>query len=114
MALSFFAISATTGAVPVPVPPPIPAVINTRSEPLNNSSISSAVSLAHLSATSGNPPAPNPLVIFSPIRSFSSASTRSNACLSVLIAIVLAPFTPSLLSLVIVFPPAPPHPIMVI
>ena len=40
-----FATSATTGAAPVPVPPPIPAAIKTRSEPSNaccNSSLDSS------------------------------------------------------------------------
>ncbi len=35
-----FAISATTGAPPVPVPPPLPAVMNTMSAPFSTSSIS--------------------------------------------------------------------------
>src|SRR4030095_371829 len=34
----FFAISATTGAPPVPVPPPLPAVMKTMSAPLSVSS----------------------------------------------------------------------------
>ena len=38
-----FAISATSGAPPVPVPPPLPAVMNTMSAPLSTSSISCAV-----------------------------------------------------------------------
>ena len=32
---TLFATSATTGAAPVPVPPPIPAVTNTKSAPFN-------------------------------------------------------------------------------
>ena len=40
------AISATTGAPPVPVPPPLPAVMKTMSAPLSTSSISSACSSA--------------------------------------------------------------------
>ena len=38
---SVLAISATTGAPPVPVPPPSPAVTKTMSAPLSTSSISS-------------------------------------------------------------------------
>ena len=38
---SDLAIAATTGAPPVPVPPPSPAVTNTMSAPLRTSSISS-------------------------------------------------------------------------
>ena len=40
------AICATTGAAPVPVPPPIPAVINTRSQSFNASEMLAFVSSA--------------------------------------------------------------------
>ena len=62
-----FATRATTGAAPVPVPPPIPQVTNTMSAPFNNCAISSTFSSAAASPTSGLAPAPRPLVIFSPI-----------------------------------------------
>ena len=42
------AISATSGAPPVPVPPPLPAVMNTMSAPFSTSSISCAVLLGRL------------------------------------------------------------------
>ena len=58
-----FAISATIGAAPVPVPPPIPAVINTKSAPANICFISSLFSIAALSPTISFAPAPNPLVV---------------------------------------------------
>ncbi len=61
------AISATTGAAPVPVPPPIPAVINTISAPLIASDISSLLSSAAFCPISGLAPAPKPLVNLSPI-----------------------------------------------
>ncbi len=62
-----FAILATTGAAPVPVPPPIPAVTNTISAPWIASSICSLDSSAAFFPISGLAPAPNPRVNFSPI-----------------------------------------------
>ena len=50
------AILATTGAPPVPVPPPSPAVTKTMSAPLRTSSISSAWSSAAFLPTSGSAP----------------------------------------------------------
>ena len=50
---SALAISATTGAAPVPVPPPLPAVMKTMSAPLRASSISDAVLLGGLAADLG-------------------------------------------------------------
>ncbi len=47
------AISATTGAPPVPVPPPLPAVMKTMSAPLRTSSISSRCSSAAKRPTLG-------------------------------------------------------------
>ena len=61
------AILATTGAAPVPVPPPIPQVTKTISAPLTAFSRSSAFSSAAFSPISGCAPAPSPLVSFSPI-----------------------------------------------
>ena len=69
----FFAISATTGAAPVPVPPPSPQVINTISAPWSFDLISCSDSLAASSPTWGSDPAPSPLVISFPIRILSSA-----------------------------------------
>ena len=60
-------IAAILGAAPVPVPPPIPAVMNTISEPRRACAISSCVSSTDFSPISGLPPAPRPLVSFSPI-----------------------------------------------
>ena len=58
---------ATTGAAPVPVPPPIPQVTNTISAPFNAAAISSLLSSAAFSPISGFAPAPSPFVSFSPI-----------------------------------------------
>ena len=66
-ALTSRAHSATTGAAPVPVPPPMPAVINTMSEPRRASKISLRLSCAARSPISGRAPQPNPRVSFSPI-----------------------------------------------
>ena len=105
------AIWATTGAAPVPVPPPIPAVINTRSQSFKISLILALLSSAAFCPTSGSAPAPSPRVSFSPIWSLWSALLRSNACLSVLIAIncALVIFA-SIILFTALFPP-PPTPI---
>ena len=70
---SAFDISAILGAAPVPVPPPMPAVMNTISAPLSTLETSSLVSSTDFSPISGFPPAPSPLVSFSPICIFVSA-----------------------------------------
>mmetsp|Transcript_37092 Transcript_37092/g.54524 ORF Transcript_37092/g.54524 Transcript_37092/m.54524 type:complete len:219 (-) Transcript_37092:569-1225(-) len=57
-----FATSLTTGAAPVPVPPPIPLVTKHKSVPITIAAISSLLSSAANLPTSGFPPAPNPLV----------------------------------------------------
>ena len=61
------AISATTGAAPVPVPPPMPAVMNTMSVFSSALAIWLRLSSAALRPTSGLEPAPLPPVSFSPI-----------------------------------------------
>ena len=110
IAPSLLAISAIVGEAPVPVPPPIPAVMKTRFAPFNKSAISFLDSSAHCFAISGYPPAPNPLVSAFPMSNFLSALTKSKSCLSVLIATVSVPFIPILFSLFTVFPPPPPIP----
>ena len=57
-----WAISAIIGAAPVPVPPPIPHVINTISAPFNTSVILSLLSIAAALPTSGLAPAPRPVL----------------------------------------------------
>ncbi len=61
------AIRATTGAAPLPVPPPIPAVITTISAPAKALAISSVDSSAALVPRSGFEPAPKPPVNLGPI-----------------------------------------------
>jgi hypothetical protein len=68
----FLAILAIIGAEPVPVPPPIPQVTKTMSAPSSFSFISSSLSSAHSSPTSGIPPAPSPPQVFLPIKIFLS------------------------------------------
>ena len=109
-----FAILATTGAAPVPVPPPIPQVTKTMSAPFTAADNSSALSSAAFCPTSGCAPAPSPLVSFSPIWINVGALHNCNACLSVLIPINS---TPPIFSSIILFTallPAPPTPITII
>ena len=73
------AILATTGAAPVPVPPPIPAVTNTKSAPSSTSRICSSLSSAAFNPISGSEPAPKPLVTFGPNWILISASEPCNA-----------------------------------
>ena len=77
--ISFLAISAITGAAPVPVPPPSPAVTKTMSAPLSASLISSRDSAAAPWPTSGLAPAPRPLVSSWPMFSLMSASHIASA-----------------------------------
>ena len=106
--------SATTGAAPVPVPPPIPAVTKTMSAPCNAFKISSRLSSAASRPTSGFAPAPKPLVAFSPIWMRTGTLVPSNACVSVL-ATRKSTFSKSLpIIRDTAFPPPPPTPITLI
>ena len=105
---------ATTGAAPVPVPPPIPQVTNTMSAPSNSFLISSTLSSAAFSPTSGLAPAPSPLVTFSPIWRTVGALQRASACLSVLIPTNSTPPMPSSTMRLTALFPAPPTPITTI
>src|SRR5437762_270259 len=59
--------SATTGAAPVPVPPPMPAVTNTMSAPSSAFAMSSRDSVAAWRPISGFAPAPRPRVSAAPV-----------------------------------------------
>ena len=83
--------SATIGAAPVPVPPPIPAAINTISAPSRAALISSRFSSAALAPTSGRAPAPLPSVALRPICNLTGAKDFSNTSASVLITINSTP-----------------------
>jgi len=73
------ATSAMMGAAPVPVPPPMPQVTNTMSDPASTAASCSLLSSAAFFPISGFAPAPRPLVSFSPICSFIGASDMRSA-----------------------------------
>ena len=75
---------AITGAAPVPVPPPMPAVMNTMWLPESWSRISSSASSAAARPTSGRAPAPSPWVMVLPSWTLRSVSQAASACASVL------------------------------
>ena len=106
----FLAMEATTGAAPVPVPPPSPAVTNTMSAPLRVSSISLLWSSADCRPTSGLAPAPRPRVASRPISSLTSASENMRACESVFTAMNSTPFKPSSIMRFTALTPPPPTP----
>src|SRR6266699_1037723 len=105
---------ATTGAAPLPVPPPRPAVIKIMSAPSSASIIFSVSSRAALRPTSGLAPAPRPLVSFAPSCSFTGACESFSACRSVL---AVMNSTPSSLARIMRFTalhPPPPTPMTLI
>mmetsp|Transcript_25354 Transcript_25354/g.45738 ORF Transcript_25354/g.45738 Transcript_25354/m.45738 type:complete len:290 (+) Transcript_25354:610-1479(+) len=81
-------ISATTGAAPLPVPPPIPLVMKHRSAPATMALISSRDSSAARRPMSGSPPAPRPRVTEEPMLRMAAplAFERPRAWASVLMA----------------------------
>ena len=107
---SLRAMLATTGAPPVPVPPPSPQVTKTMSAPLSTSSISSRWSSAAFLPTSGLAPAPRPRVSSRPTSSLTSASLISSACASVLIAMNSTPLSPTSIIRLTALTPPPPMP----
>ena len=107
---SLRAIDATTGAPPVPVPPPSPAVTKTMSAPLRTSSISSRWSSAALRPTSGFAPAPRPRVSSRPMSSLTSASDISRAWASVFTAMNSTPLSPTSIIRLTALTPPPPMP----
>ena len=102
--------SATTGAAPVPVPPPIPAVMNTMSVPSRISRISSLLSSAAFIPISGIPPAPRPPVSSFPMGILTCAFDLCRACTSVFRATNVTFLSPLSIILFIAFPPPPPTP----
>ncbi len=107
---SSFAIFATRGAAPVPVPPPIPAVMKTISAPLTASRISFSDSSAALRPYSGFPPAPSPLVVSLPKTILFSAGEFFITCTSVLQMKKSTPLTPSATMRFTALLPPPPTP----
>ena len=108
--ISFLAISAMTGAAPVPVPPPSPAVTKTMSAPLSASLMSSRDSAAAEKPTSGFAPAPRPFVASCPMFSLMSASTMPSAWLSVFAATNSTPRRPASIMRLTALVPPPPTP----
>ena len=108
--ISFLAISAITGAAPVPVPPPSPAVTNTMSAPLSASLMSSRDSAAAPWPICGLAPAPRPLVSWWPMFSLMSASVIWSAWLSVLQAMNSTPERPASIIRFTALVPPPPTP----
>mmetsp|Transcript_30227 Transcript_30227/g.30711 ORF Transcript_30227/g.30711 Transcript_30227/m.30711 type:complete len:293 (+) Transcript_30227:633-1511(+) len=110
-----FAHSATIGAAPDPVPPPMPAVTNTKSAFSTMAIISSLVSWAARPPICGFPPAPRPRLSTFPIFSLLDGSARllDNACASVLHTHISTPGMFAVLSMIrfTAFPPPPPTPI---
>ena len=78
---NFFTSRAMTGAAPVPTPPPMPAVMNTRSTSFKTCSSRAISFSAAFSPISATPPVPRPFVKRSPICKTSiPASFSSESC----------------------------------
>ncbi|VUF12935.1 hypothetical protein MTDSW087_02630 [Methylobacterium dankookense] len=101
---------AMTGAAPVPVPPPMPAVMKHMWAPESWSRISSITSSAAAEPTSGCEPAPSPCVTLRPIWITRSAFEEVSACASVLATTNSQPRRPDSIMLLTALPPAPPTP----
>ena len=108
---SSFATWATIGVAPVPVPPPMPAVMKSMSAPSTTSCIRSRSSMAACLPTSGLAPAPSPLVMLQPICSAVLTRALLSACASVLAQIKSTPSIPESTIWATAFPPPPPTPI---
>src|SRR6266536_3878392 len=104
------AICEMMGAAPVPVPPPMPQVTNTRSAPCSPCSTSSRFSSMAWRPISGRAPAPSPRVSFFPICTFTSALLLSRACASVFTEMNSTPWSPSSTIRFRALPPPPPTP----
>src|SRR5215831_5134327 len=107
---SSLAILAITGAAPVPVPPPMPAVTKIMSAPSSTSRRRSTSSWAERFPTSGLPPAPRPRVSFSPSWNLMGERLARRACASVLAAMKSTPGSPAAIIVFTALPPPPPTP----
>ncbi len=103
-----FAVWAIIGRAPVPVPPPIPAVRYTMSDPLRYSRISESDSFAACSPMCGRAPAPSPLVTFSPSTILLWLRDISRLLISVLTARISTPSIPLVMMWLRALPPPPP------
>src|SRR5438034_1586680 len=104
------AICAMLGDAPVPVPPPMPQVTNTRSAPWRECSTSSRFSSIAWRPISGRAPAPSPRVSFFPIWTLTSALLLRRAWASVLTEMNSTPGRPSSTMRLSAVPPPPPTP----
>src|SRR3972149_5290470 len=111
---SSFATAATTGAEPVPVPPPRPAVTKTMSAPWRICLICSRSSWAALRPTSGSEPAPSPFVSRAPSWIFVRAGEARSACTSVLAMMNSSPVKRAAIIRFTALEPPPPRPITLI
>ena len=107
---SSWATLARTGAAPLPVPPPMPAVRKIMSIPRTISRKSSSDSSADCRPNSGFPPTPNPLLTLSPIRTRVSAWQRASAWASVFIPTNSTPEIRASTMRSTALQPAPPTP----
>jgi len=107
----FFAMLAMTGEDPVPVPPPRPQVMKTKSELAIFFLSSCSDSFAACSPIFGLLPAPRPFVSSLPIRILVSTPVYSRSWASVLMAIISQPLIPISFILETELPPPPPQPI---
>ena len=105
---------AITGAAPVPVPPPMPAVMKTMLQSVNSARTSSIDSSAACLPISGLEPAPRPAVRLVPSWILRGASEWASACPSVLATRKSTPSRFALIILLTALHPAPPTPITVI
>jgi hypothetical protein len=101
---------AMTGAAPVPVPPPMPAVTKTMSAPEIASAICWMLSSAARRPISGLAPAPRPLVRAPPSPILWGARLASSAWRSVLAATNSTPSRLPLIMVLTALPPPPPTP----
>ena len=104
------AILATTGAPPLPVPPPSPAAMKTRSLPRSARRIWSSLSRNAASPRAASPPVPRPRVSSIPTGMRTSASEASRAWRSVLTATNSTPRMPASTMRLTALHPAPPTP----
>src|SRR6266446_7331660 len=111
---SSLASEATTGAAPLPVPPPRPEVMKIMSEPSSASIIFSVSSRAALRPTSGFAPAPRPLVSFAPSCNFTGACDSFSAFKSVFAVMNSTPSTLARIMRFTALHPPPPTPMTLI
>ena len=108
------AMSAMTGAPPVPVPPPMPAVTKTMSAPASTSAMASFTSIAASRPRSGFAPAPSPRVTLLPSWILVGALLAASAWTSVLAAMNSTPSSRPAIMVLMALPPPPPTPMTLI